>query len=390
MKILQLAPLLGTIGGTEIFVRRLSEQFHQQGHETVVVTSLPSASPALYDVLPVSEFSVPNGPGEAEVLRIAKEHRPDVVLSHTTRNGRLLTALNALCPTVELIHVFLCLGGKLFRQRNTICTHPVGARCLLDWYAGPCGPEKSPVVALRAHSRTLAHREALQQLPAVMVLTDFMRDYLIGEGLSQERIHVVQSSLGIPPERPTTPLPSPSREAISLLFVGRVVYNKGVQYAVEALTYLDTAYRLTIVGDGFYLQTVKDLAARLGVQDRVEFTGFLQGEALEARYRNADVALVPSIWPEPAGLVVPESRARGLPVVAFAVGGIPEWSARYGYEDIYLAEPASAEALARGIADAACARPPRPPAVTVTPGAAVADILEGVVSRDLSGGRESS
>src|SRR5690606_37592813 len=48
-------------------------------------------------------------------------------------------------------------------------------------------------------------------------------------------------------------------------------------------------------------------------------------EAVEGHYRTADLLMVPSLWPEPFGLVGPEAGAHGLPAVGFPVGGIPEW-----------------------------------------------------------------
>jgi glycosyltransferase involved in cell wall biosynthesis len=57
----------------------------------------------------------------------------------------------------------------------------------------------------------------------------------------------------------------------------------------------------------------------------IEFAGWLQKDALTARLASTDVVVMPSVWPEPFGLVGPEANCHGVPVVAFATGGIPEW-----------------------------------------------------------------
>jgi glycosyltransferase involved in cell wall biosynthesis len=164
--------------------------------------------------------------------------------------------------------------------------------------------------------------------------------------------------MGIPPEKNAREDTSEQRRH-TLIFVGRVTYSKGVQLAIEALTRLEAEYRLVVVGDGWYMPELRRQVDRLRLADRIEFTGFLRGDALERRYAESDILVVPSIWPEPAGLVVPEARGRGLKVAAFATGGLPEWAGRYGYGDIYLAQSVTAAALAAAIRSAprqACRR----------------------------------
>ena len=67
-----------------------------------------------------------------------------------------------------------------------------------------------------------------------------------------------------------------------------------------------------------------DAAAR-GLTGRVTFAGWLNGAALEAAFDDASVVVVPSRWPEPFGIVGIEAMAHRRPVVAFRVGGIPDW-----------------------------------------------------------------
>jgi glycosyltransferase involved in cell wall biosynthesis len=66
-------------------------------------------------------------------------------------------------------------------------------------------------------------------------------------------------------------------------------------------------------------------ANRLGISERVSFAGWLNGRALDTEFERASVVVVPSRWPEPFGIVGIEAMAHRRPVVAFRVGGIPEW-----------------------------------------------------------------
>src|SRR5579884_1424893 len=357
VRVLQVTPVFGSIGGLENFIARLSEQLCDHGHPTLVVADdLIPGPERRYETRSLPGLADLNAPCsaavEAALLRYAAEFAPDVILIHSAA-PRILHALSRSYPTACLVHSFLCAGSKLLRRSDRVCTHPIGPRCLIDWYAGPCGPNRSLQSAWQSYRRSQALAGALQQARAVLVASEFMRDYLATEGLQKERIRVVAGlNVGVPMAGADRPAAEPP---YTVLFVGRVVYNKGIQYAVQALTHLGDSYRLVVVGDGWYLPRLKALTDQLGLSSRVTFTGFLEGEALQAQYRQASVAVVPSLLPEPAGLVVPEARGQGLPVAAFDVGGIGEWTATY--DKIYLAAPADVAALAGAIEAAATGKP---------------------------------
>lgn len=65
------------------------------------------------------------------------------------------------------------------------------------------------------------------------------------------------------------------------------------------------------------------MASRLGVE--VEFAGWVSGDRREEVITQSDLLAVPSLWPEPFGLVGLEAACLGVPAVGYAVGGIPEW-----------------------------------------------------------------
>jgi glycosyltransferase involved in cell wall biosynthesis len=76
-------------------------------------------------------------------------------------------------------------------------------------------------------------------------------------------------------------------------------------------------------GDGPEEAALRTLARRLGV--KAEFFGWCPGPRLAELRVEADVLAVPSVWPEPFGLVGIEAGCQGLPAVGFALGGIPDW-----------------------------------------------------------------
>jgi glycosyltransferase involved in cell wall biosynthesis len=108
-----------------------------------------------------------------------------------------------------------------------------------------------------------------------------------------------------------------------VVFAGRVVLPKGVAVLIRAARSVDAEF--VICGDGWRLEEMRELAGRSGVRDRIDFKGWLGGAELAGELADASIVVVPSIWPEPFGLVGIEAFAAGRPVVASATGGITDW-----------------------------------------------------------------
>lgn len=112
-----------------------------------------------------------------------------------------------------------------------------------------------------------------------------------------------------------------------LLFVGRLVSDKGADLLLEALAQLAaTGVRLTatITGSGPEEDALKSQVSALGLTEQVRFTGPLRGEALACMMNAHRVLVVPSRWEEPFGIVALEGLASGCAVVASDGGGLPE------------------------------------------------------------------
>ncbi len=112
-----------------------------------------------------------------------------------------------------------------------------------------------------------------------------------------------------------------------VVYSGRLIPEKGVDVAIRAIARarqngLDA--RLEVVGDGPERSVLEGLASRELPPSAVAFTGQLEPDLALARMQSADAVIVPSVWSEPAGYVVIEAMAQGVPVIAAKTGGIPE------------------------------------------------------------------
>lgn len=176
-----------------------------------------------------------------------------------------------------------------------------------------------------------------------LFVSDFVRDKAVrGGGLEPARTGVLHSGIDAAHLREPGP-PRPWRGHV--LSVGRLDPRKGIDCAIQAIADLPDM-RLSVAGGGddAELARLRELAAELGVAERVEFLGFREGAALEELYADADAVVFPVTWDEPWGLVPLEAMAHGVPVVATGRGGSAEYL-RDG-ENALLFEAGDAGALA--------------------------------------------
>ena len=111
-----------------------------------------------------------------------------------------------------------------------------------------------------------------------------------------------------------------------ILYVGRLVYEKGIQNLIGAMPKILQNYndaKLVVAGRGGMLDELKAEAEYLGIANKVYFVGYCDSKKVQKMYKCADVAVFPSTY-EPFGIVALEGMLSGVPTVVSDVGGLNE------------------------------------------------------------------
>jgi glycogen(starch) synthase len=149
--------------------------------------------------------------------------------------------------------------------------------------------------------------------------------------VDERRVAVIPNGIDPRELRPAGDLQALRREFAEpheklVLFVGRLVYEKGFQLALDALpSVLEGVQdvRFLVAGSGTHEAELKEQAQRLGLSDHGSFLGWIGDDVLHSLYRIADLCVVPSIY-EPFGLVALEAMASGCPCIVADTGGLRE------------------------------------------------------------------
>jgi glycosyltransferase involved in cell wall biosynthesis len=331
------------------YLHLLTRALAAAGHNVLVVHGEAGVAPAappgvVVQAVPGAFRASPDAGTGARVQAIVRDFAPDVLHFHGTNDFPLEADLRGRYPTLKTLHVYdFCPSGTKYHHRPGIaCVERTGWPCLSHQVFRRCTLSKRPQVIWSQYRHAVTANAHHQTFPHLVVASEFVKREAMRTGFDGARLHVVPYFTTLP----ETVTPAASRE---VLFVGRLTREKGADLLIDALASIRAPWRCVIAGEGMDAPLVRRRAQALGVADRVVFAGWLTGEALAAAYRRAAVVAVPSRWPEPFGIVGIEAFAHGRPVVAFRVGGIPEWlddgSSGYGVT------PLDARAFGARIAD---------------------------------------
>lgn len=349
MKILHANDHYSPVGGAEIVLFNILEVLEEKGHENVMVyqhavPEVPSNRrahllPGLGDshLLPGKEVT-------GRFQEILQEEKPDLIHLHDVGNPEIAETARRFGPAVQTVfnHSFYCPGGQKylpFLKRE--CRRSFGPGCLVSAFLTHCN-------SVRPHELAVSYRRSQKMLEKrstlFLVLSQYQARCFEQNGVDPSRVRILSPFVPLPAE---SDFQNVKVDEKMILFVGRIMPQKGLDRLLNALSLVKEPFRLVVDGDGTDLQKAKDLTTHLKLTDRVEFAGWAPRDRHLSYYRKASFLVLPSVWPEPFGMVGLEAMSYAKPVIAFRVGGIGEWLE--DGENGFLIEPYDLKAMAEKI-----------------------------------------
>ena len=214
-------------------------------------------------------------------------------------------------------------------------------------FAGTLADFQAASGGLRVRFLRVTRTAALRRARRIVVPSAYLRGIALGWGLEPERVVVIPNPA---PQLGELPSREEARAALEIAgptlgTAGRLTAQKALGDALAAVARLD-GVSLVVLGDGPERAALERRSAELGLAGRVRFLGAGTRDDVVRLFRAADAALLTSAW-ENLPHTLLEALAVGTPVIATAVGGIPE-VVRDG-ENGLLVEPGDPEALAAAI-----------------------------------------
>ncbi len=329
MHILQVTPYFYPhFGGVESHVMGLTEGLMNLGHEVEVVTSRYSRMPETEKIKGIKVTRLPqwvnlyNTPVVTAIQEFVRRSHADVIHVHSpppfTERFAAKGAKDAQKPLVVTHHCDLELKGFLGKMAVNVYQSLLG---------------KYPLkMADRVISTTNSYATTSRSLWDIDV-------DVVPNAVDVNRFHPKNKGDFIRDKFVE------GDEPIAL-FVGRLVPHKGIGILIRALEYLQSG-KLLIVGDGPYLNWLKQLTKKLKLEDRVVFVGPISDYWLPAYYAATDVVVLPSTSRlEAFGIVGLEAMASGKPLVLSDIPGVRDVISS---DEGFIVEPLDPEALAEAL-----------------------------------------
>ena len=181
-------------------------------------------------------------------------------------------------------------------------------------------------------------KAGMQAADRVIAVSELTRRIVIGKyGIPAEKVVTVHNAVRFGESEDAVPERAVKDKVIT--FLGRITYQKGPDYFVEAAAKVLQRVpdvRFVMAGSGDLMNHVVRRVAQLGIADRFHFTGFLKGGEVQRMFRLSDVYVMPSVS-EPFGISPLEAMRSGVPVIISRQSGVAEvldYAIKVNYWDV--------------------------------------------------------
>lgn len=328
------------VSGVATSIRTLKEELEKEGHEVYIFTTTDKHVKRFEDPTIIRLPSVPFVSftdrrvvyrGLISSYKIAKEYHLDIIHTQTEFSLGLLGKMVGKALRIPVVHTYhtqyedyvsYIANGKIIR--------PSMVKPLLRGYLkdldGVICPSRIVLNLLEGYEATIPKRV----IPTGIALENYVR-----EDIKKEDVAALRKELAI------------SDDETMLLSLSRVSYEKNIQAIIHQLPAVlseNSRIKLVIVGDGPYLQALKELAVSLGVEDHVVFTGMIAHDQVGLYYKACDFFISASTS-ETQGLTYIESLASGKPIIAHGNPYLDDLITDKMFGTLYYAESELSDAI---------------------------------------------
>jgi len=321
-------------GGVEHYLSSMGAIFLERGHEVALLHEYdaPSGRPRVPIASRIPTWDI----GSLGLDRALSELRawgPDIIYGQGMLDPNIEDHTLEVAPGVAFLHNYngTCISGSrlLTFPHAKPCDKKFGPGCLFHFYTRRCGG-LNPLTMIHDYKSSSERLKLLSKYSAVVTHTRHIQRLFQKNGIACE---VVRFAPVEPGDRTAADAHEWTRPpAWRLLMMGRMTPVKGGRLFIDALPQiaqeLSSRLVVTVAGDGPDRHEWEIAAARVHrdhPEIEIRFPGWLSGEERQMVASSTDLLALPSVWPEPFGMVGFEVGRHGIPTVAFASGGIPQW-----------------------------------------------------------------
>lgn len=279
-----------SVGGGEIHTEHLARALERRDHEVTIYTDDPNERRTGIDDLTVKEYATPLKVNPVTELALARRARDEL----------------RECDVVVLSDESAWLGVDL--------GVPTAMIFHLVWH-GWVARHRPLIRVLRSKPQALVYRRMERKIArgadAIVAISSNMAEDIARIGHFEEKVHRIPNGVDVQRFAPG----DEKYDEFTVHFQGRLVEMKNPGLLIEAANCSTGDWRLTIGGNGPLRGDLEERVAEYGLEDRVEFLGYVPDEDLPERYARSHVYALPSTY-EGMPLTVLEAAASGTAVLA--------------------------------------------------------------------------